>query len=587
MSFGTMTGKVLKPGQPNKHPGKIMPIQKIGAISRTYRHIERYRQILSVLFKYGFGDIIDALHIGHYIKIALPKKVRRRWGMVEEFTLPERVRLVMEELGPTFIKMGQILSTRPDLIPMEFITQLEKLQDNVPPFPFEDVKTTIESELAAPITTIFRDFSETPVAAASIGQVHRATLATGEDVAVKVQRPDIKKTIEVDLEIMFHLATLLEQNVDACQIYNPTRIVTEFADTIRKEIDYNNEAFYIERFSRQFLDDSTVYVPKVFPDATTARVLTMEYIDGVKTSDTDRLEAEGLNRSVIAARGADLIFEQILVHGFFHADPHPGNIVILPDNVICYLDFGMMGRIDRQTRDEIVDLVVAVVRQNEVKATDVLLRLTTQDVLVDRRKMELDVADLTMQYIGKPLKEINAGRLLRQFMDLVSHHRLQIPPNLFLMIKAITTVEGLGTVLDPDFDCMSSATPFIKHIRRERMNPKRVASNMLNAGAEIIHLFKEIPEAFRDILTQAKSGETTIKFEHRGLEPIQKTLDQVSNRISFAIVLSSLVMSSSLIVLAGIPPVWHEIPIIGIIGFLGAGVMGFWLLFSILRHGQM
>jgi len=398
--------------------GKMTHIHKIGAISRTHRHIERYRQILTVLFRYGFGDVIDALHIGRYVDIALPKKIRRERERIGELTLPERVRLSMEELGPTFIKMGQILSTRPDLIPMEFITQFEKLQDTVPPFPFEDVKKTIESELKAPIATIFQDFDETPVAAASIGQVHRATLATGEDVAVKVQRPDIKKMIEVDLEIMLHLATLLEQNVDAYQIYNPTRIVTEFADTIKKEIDYINEAFYIERFSRQFLDDPTVYVPKVFSDTTTARVLTMEYIDGVKTSDIDRLEAEGLDRGVIAARGADLIFEQILVHGFFHADPHPGNIVILPDNVICYLDFGMMGRIDRQTRDEIVDLVVAVVRQNEAKATDALLRLTTQDVPVDRRKMELDVSDMTMQYIGKPLKEINAGRLLRQFMDL-------------------------------------------------------------------------------------------------------------------------------------------------------------------------
>jgi len=567
--------------------GKMTHIHKIGAISRTHRHIERYRQILTVLFRYGFGDLIDALHIGRYVDIALPKKIRREQEQIGELTLPERVRLSMEELGPTFIKMGQILSTRPDLIPMEFITQFKKLQDKVPPFPFEDIKKTIESELKAPMDAIFQDFDETPVAAASIGQVHRATLATGEDVAVKVQRPDIKKTIEVDLEIMFHLATLLEQNVDAYQIYNPTRIVTEFADTIKKEIDYNNEAFYIERFSRQFLDDPTVYVPKVFSDATTARVLTMEYIDGVKTSDIDRLEAEGLDRSVIAARGADLIFEQILVHGFFHADPHPGNILILPDNVICYLDFGMMGRIDRQTRDEIVDLVVAVVRHNDAKVTDALLRLTTQDVPVDRRKMELDVSDLTMRYIGKPLKEVNAGRLLRQFMDLVSHHRLQIPPNLFMMIKAITTVEGLGTVLDPDFDFVGSATPFIKRTQMERMHPKRVAADMLNSGAEIIHLLKEIPGAFRDILKQAKSGGTTIKFEHRGLEPMQKTLDQVSNRISFAIVLASLVMGSGLIVLAGIPPLWHDIPIIGIIGFLGAAAMGFWLLFSILRHGQM
>jgi len=564
-----------------------MSIHKIGVVSRTYRHIERYRQIISVLFKYGFGDIIDILHIGHYIEIALPKRIRREHEAIEEFTLPERVRMAMEELGPTFVKMGQILSTRPDLIPMEFITQFEKLQDDVPPFPFEDAKKTIESELEAPMDTIFQDFDETPVAAASIGQVHRATLATGDDVAVKVQRPDIKKTIEVDLEIMFHLATLLEQNVDAYQIYHPTRIVTEFADTIKKEIDYNNEAFYIERFARQFLDDSTVCVPKVFSEATTAKVLTMEYIDGVKVSDIDRLEKEGFDRKVIAARGADLIFKQIFVHGFFHADPHPGNIVILAGNVVCYLDFGMMGRIDRRTREDIVDLVLAIVRQNEAKATDALLRLTKHDDPIDRRRLEMDVANIVSQYLEKSLKEVDAGQLLRQFMDLIAQYRLQIPPDLFMMIKAITMVEGFGTVLDPDFDYTSSATPFIKRIQMERMHPKRVAADMLNSGAEIVHLLKEIPGAFRDILKQAKSGGTTIKFEHLGLEPMQKTLDRVSNRISFAIVLASLVMGSSLIVLAGIPPLWQDIPVIGIIGFLGAGVMGFWLLFSILRHGRM
>ena len=564
-----------------------MSIHKIGVISRTYRHIERYRQILSVLFKYGFGDMIDALHIGRYIEIALPKRIRRQHELVEKFTLPERVRMAMEELGPTFIKMGQILSTRTDLIPMEFIIQFERLQDEVPPFPYEDVKNTIESELKAPIATIFQDFDETPVAAASIGQVHRATLVSGEDVAVKVQRPDIKKTIEVDLEIMLHLATLLEQNVDACRIYHPTRIVMEFADTIRKEIDYNNEAFYIERFARQFLDDSTVYVPKVFSEATTSRVLTMEYIDGVKASDIGQLDQEGFDRKVIAARGADLIFKQIFVHGFFHADPHPGNIVILPGNVICYLDFGMMGRIDRQTREDIVDLVLAIVRQNETKATDALLRLIRHDAPIDRRKLELDVADIVSQYLNKSLKEVNTGRMIRQFMDLTSRHRLQIPPDLFMMSKAIAIYEGVGTMLDPDFDYTSSATPFIKSIQMERMHPKRVAGDILNSGAELIHLVKEIPGAFRDIMEQAKRGQTTIRFEHRGIEPMQKTLDQVSNRISFAIVLASLVMGSSLIVLSGIPPRWYGIPIIGIIGFLGAGMMGFWLLISILRHGRI
>ncbi len=564
-----------------------MHIKKIGIISRTYHHIERYHQILTVLFKYGFGDIIDSLHIGHYIDIVLPKSIKKQKETVKEYTLPERVRMAMEELGPTFIKMGQFLSTRPDLIPMEFVTQFEKLQDHVPPFPFADVKNIIEKELKAPLDTNFYEFNEIPVAAASIGQVHRATLINGEDVAVKIQRPDIRKMIEVDLEIMLHLAMLLEKNLEEIQIYSPTNIVTEFAETLMKEIDYNNEAINIERFAGQFLNEPYIYIPKLFPEITTTKVLTMEYIEGIKASDIERLDREGYDKKVIAFRGAELIFKQIFTHGFFHADPHPGNIMILHDNVICYLDFGMMGRIDRQTREDFVDLIMAVVQQNEVKTADILLRLVKSDIDIDRRKLEQDISDITMQYLNKPLKEINTGRILQQFMDIITRHQLYIPPNLFLMGKAITTVEGVGMMLDPDFNCTSVSAPFIKRIRMERMHPKRMADDMLNFSTQIIQLLKDIPNEVRDILQQAKSGHSTIRIEHQGLAPAINTLDRVSNRVSFAIVLASLIIGSGLIVLSGIPPRWQDIPVIGIVGFLSAGIMGFWLLISILRHGKM
>jgi len=495
--------------------------------------------------------------------------------------------MAMEELGPTFIKMGQFLSTRPDLIPMEFITQFEKLQDHVPSFPFADVKSIIEIELKAPLDTIFYEFNETPIAAASIGQVHRATLINGEDVAVKIQRPDIRKTIEVDLEIMLHLAMLLEKNIEEIRIYNPTNIVTEFAETLMKEIDYNNEAINIERFAIQFLNEPHIYIPKIFPEITTTKVLTMEYIDGIKASDIKRLDRESYEKKVIAIRGAELILKQIFIHGFFHADPHPGNIMILNDNVICYLDFGMMGRIDRQTREDFVDLVIAIVHQNEVKSADILLRLVRSDVEIDRRKLEQDISDITMQYLNKPLKEIHGGRILQQFMDIIARHQLHIPPNLFLMVKAMTTVGGLGMMLDPDFDYNSVAAPLIKRIRMERMHPKRMADDMLNFSTQIIQLLKEIPQEVRDILQQAKNGHSTIRIEHHGLTPTINTLDRVSNRVSFAIVLASLIIGSGLIVLSGIPPRWQDIPVIGIVGFLSAGIMGFWLLISILRHGRM
>ncbi len=564
-----------------------MHIRKIGLISRTYRHAERYHQILVILFKYGFGDIIATLHIGRYIDVVLPKKIKRQQEIVKECTPSERARMAMEELGPTFIKMGQFLSTRPDLIPMEFLTQFEKLQDQVPQFPYADVKNIIEIELKAPMDTIFYEFNETPIAAASIGQVHRATLISGEDVAVKIQRPDIRKTIEVDLEIILNLATLLENNIESLRIYSPTGIVTEFAETLMKEIDYKNEAINIERFASQFLNEPHVYIPKLFPEISTTKVFTMEYIDGIKASDIERLDREGYDKKVIAIRGAELIFEQIFTHGFFHADPHPGNIMILHDNVICYLDFGMMGRINRQTKEDFVDLVIAVIQQNEVKSADILLQLIRSDVEIDRRKLEQDISDITIQYLNKPLKDIHGGRVIQQFMTIIARHQLHIPPNLFLMIKAMTTVGGLGMMLDPDFEYNRVATPYIKRVRMERMHPKRMAEDMFNFSTHTIHTLKEFPDEIRDILQQAKAGHTTIRVEPYGLTPIFNVIDRVSNLISFSIVLASLVVGSGLIIHAGTPPRWMGISMIGIIGFLGAGILGFWLLISILRHGRI
>lgn len=281
----------------------MLSIRKIGVIGRTYRHLNRYRQILTILIKYGFGDLVDILKVEQYLEVGLRIISRKRRHQVDRLTRAERVRMALEELGPTFVKLGQILSTRPDLIPFEFVDELSKLQDEVPPFPYADVEQIIRSELGAGPEDIFDYFEKTPLAAASIGQVHRARLKDAEEVVVKVQRPGIRKIIEVDLEIMLHLATLMERHLEEFQITRPTRIVKEFARSIEKEIDYTIEASHIERFAGQFMDEETVYVPKVFRDTTTERVLTMEYIDGIKASEIERIEAEGLDRKLITARG--------------------------------------------------------------------------------------------------------------------------------------------------------------------------------------------------------------------------------------------------------------------------------------------
>ena len=564
-----------------------MYIRKIGMISRTYRHIQRYRQILTVLFKYGFGDLIDTLKIEQYLEIGLQMISRKRREKIETLSRAERVRMALEELGPTFIKMGQILSTRPDLLPVEFIRQLSRLQDDVPPFAFNQVRDTIEKELGAPLDGIFKEFDETPLASASIGQVHRAMLVSGEEVIVKVQRPDMKKIIEVDLEIMLHLAILMEKHLKAMEIHRPTLVVEEFARTLEMELDYTQEAAHAERFAAQFLGERTLYVPKVYRDATSRRILTMEYIDGIKASELDKLEKGGLDRREIARRGFDLILKQIFIHGFFHADPHPGNVFILPNNIICFLDFGMMGRIGRQAREDFADLIMGIVRRDESKAARALMALTTPDEKTDLSALERDVAQFIDKYFYRPLKDFEMGKLLQNLVEMTTTHRLQIPPDLFLMLKALTTEEGLGRTLDPDFDAIKQAAPFIRRVQMDRLRPKRVAGDIFDSGAEFLHLLREIPAEVREILTQARQGRIKMEFEHRGLEPMLSTHDRISNRIAFAIILAALIIGSSLIVLSGVPPKWHEIPVIGLAGFVIAAVMGFWLLISILRRGRM
>jgi len=560
---------------------------KLGDIGRTYRHMQRYRQILTVLFKYGFGDLIDALKIEQYLEIGLQMISRKRREKIERLSRAARVRMVLEELGPTFLKMGQILSTRPDLLPVEFMQELSKIQDEVPPFPYPEVEAVVKEEFQKPIDQLFPSFDEKPLAAASIGQVHQARMPDGKNVVVKIQRPGIQRTIEVDLEIMTHLAGLMERHLEGWDIQRPTRIVEEFARTLEKELDYTLEAAHTERFARQFEDEPAVYVPQIYREATTSRVLTMEHISGIKASDIDRLEKEGLDRSEIARQGLTLIMKQIFVHGFFHADPHPGNIFVLPDNVICYIDFGMMGRLDLETRERFADLIMSIVHRDEREAAKALLRLTLSEDGPDYPALQRDTAEFMDKHCYRPLKDVELGALLHQLLEMATRHRLGIPPDLFLMIKALSTVEGLGRVLDPDLDVIEQAAPLVKRIQLNRIHPRRIGKDMVDSGTDLFYLLRDIPGEVRTILKMAKQGKVKMEFEHRGLEPMIAANDRISSRLSFAVVLASLVIGSGLIVLSGVPPKWHEIPVIGLIGFMVAGAMGFWLLISIMRSGRM
>ncbi len=565
----------------------MLNIRKIGALGRTYRNLGRYRQILSVLLKYGFDEFVDTLKIDQYLEISLPLLFKKEQKIGEKLSRPERIRRVLEELGPTFIKFGQILSTRPDLIPLEYLKELARLQDDVPSFNYDEVSQAIISELGKPPEEVFLTFEQEPLAAASIGQVHLARLPDGEEVVVKVQRPGIQEIIETDLEIMLHLASLVERHLEEFEVQRPTRIISVFARSIEKEINYLLEAANIERFSRQFLEDQTVYIPKVYRHFTTKRVITMEYVRGIKASDIEKLKDGGYDLKLLASSGASLIMKQIFIHGFFHADPHPGNLFVLPGNIICFLDFGMMGRISRKERTDFADLVMRVVNRDEKKVVDSILKITYQHDQPDRETLENDSAELIDRYVGLPLKDLEVGVVLQHLLEIISRHKLSLKPNFYLLVKATSTIESLGGRLDPDFDIISHCEPFIKKIQMERLDPRKIMGDIFESGTELVQLFKEIPAGLRDVLALTRQGRIKIEFEHRGLETLYDHLEQVCNRLAFSIVLAAQIIGSALIVLADLPPKWNGIPVIGLLGFMFAGVMGFWLLVSMLRHGKM
>ncbi len=565
----------------------MLSIRKIGVIGRTYRHLNRYRQILAVLFKYGFGDLLESLKIDQYIEVGLQMISRKLPARIEPLNRPQRLRMAFEELGPTYVKLGQILSTRPDLVAMEYIEELSRLQDKIPAFAFEQVREVVNTEFGRPPEEIFDSFEQEPFASASIGQVHRAILKDGEAVAVKVQRPGIRKIIEVDLEIMLHLATLAERHIEELSLHRPVKIVEEFAKTLEKEIDYKNEATNMERIARHFLDDPHVYIPKVFRETTTTRVLTTEFIEGIKISDIDRLDAAGLDRTILTARGADVVLKQIFVHGFFHADPHPGNIFVLPNNVICLLDFGMTGLVDRQTRENFVDLLDSIVHQNEVRAAQVLLKLTYWENEPERRQFEREVADFMGRHLYKPLKDIELGKLLQQLLELATELRLRIPPDIFLMMKAFGTVEGVGRMLDPDFDMIARATPFITKVKLARYKPERIADDVYDMGARLLHFLQQFPKDLLDLANLIRQQRLRLQIEHRGLETMLATHDRISNRISFSILIAALIIGSALIVISETPPLVYGISLIGILLFSAAAIMGIWLLVAILKKGKL
>ena len=465
--------------------------------------------MVTVLGRHGFRDFLDRLRARYY--------VTRQETASRGLSTAERMRLVFEELGPTYIKLAQILSSRPDILPPEYIQEFSKLQDQVPPFPFTEAKKIIETELRYPICQLFTSIEETSVAAASLAQVHRARTISGDEIAIKIQRPRIGEIIETDMRILREFANLAEKHIPESKYFEPVRLVDEFARSIRHELDFMREGHNIERFRSYFLDSSYIYIPDVYWDLTTPKVLTTEFIDGIKISDLDRLDREGLDRKTIALNGANLTLREIFEFHFFHADPHPGNIFVLRNNVIAPVDFGMTGFIDEETAGHISSIFVAVVQKDVDMLVSKLQKIGLAEELEHDSNFKSDLWDLVERYYGIPLKRLHMGQITKEVMAVIRQYKLHLPANFAMMARALLISEGVGQMLYPDFNIIETARPYAKKLMMRRYNPIRHFHELSDLATETFAFLKVLPTEMREILLMIRKGKVAVGFEHRGL----------------------------------------------------------------------
>jgi ubiquinone biosynthesis protein len=556
-------------------PGQTLPAQQL----------RRLREITTVLVKYGFPDVVARLKLERTVAFGRRMLPWRRRA-VPSGPAAQRFRQALEELGPTFIKFGQALSLRADLVPAEFVAELAHLQDMVPSLPPGVAEATIERELRVPLRQVFAEFERTPVAAASIAQVHRARLLDGQEVAVKVRRPDIAAVIERDLGILGLFARLAERYLPDADLYQPALLVAEFARAIRREQDLAREGRTIERFAKNFAGDATVCFPRVQWPATTTAVLTMEYIDGTKVLDI-LAAPETFDAGVVAARGGEILLKQVLRDGLFHADPHPANIFVLPGNVICLLDFGSVGRLDRKLRDALARMVDAIVREDAERLAAAILAIGRPLHPLDDGQLRRDLTDLIDGYAGSVLRDLSIAGLLQDALAVMRRHRLQFPVDLMLLARAFVTVEGVCRRLDPTFNMVEQARPVIAGILRDRFAPSAVAARVSETGREMAEALQALPRDLVEIVGKARDDRFQIQFVHRNLEHLVHGLDRASNRLSFAVVIAALIVGSSLVLQRAVGPQLFGLPAIGLVGFVAAAVLGLWLAIGILRSGKL
>ena len=545
-------------------------------------HLNRSREIASVLMGHGWDCLTEKFEL-----FTVGKPTNQQNGHGGPLTRPEHLRSALEELGTTFIKLGQILSTRADLLPPDYLAELTKLQDSAAPVPFEAVRDTLAAELGQPIENAFLNFNPEPLAAASIGQAYAATLLDGTDVVVKIRRPGVVEQVHEDLEILKELAAAVSRHWELADQYDLVGIVEEFSDTLKGELDYMREGHNAERFAADFASEAGIHIPRVYWETTTSRVLTLERIRGTKINDLANLDNQGIDRSALARFATDVVMRMVCENGFFHADPHPGNFFIEPDGTIGLIDFGMVGILDERRQEHLADLLINIDHQDAERLVDVFLDLGVTRKRIDRDSLRRDIEHLLSTYWGLPLSELRVSAVLNDVFAIMRRHHLHLPSNLALLLKTVIMIEGLGVNLDPHFQLTSALEPYADQLIMRKYSPIKLVRNLGRASLDLARLSAEMPQQLHRIVSAAENGNLQIGMRPEGFDPVIRRVEKIANRIVLGVLAAAFI--NGLAVLASVyrPPAWESWAwVVFAFGFLCALSIGMYLALSILRARQ-
>lgn len=550
----------------------------------TFKHLKRYKQVIQVLMRHGLDDMLAHSSLQKFLpRVRFHRKLKGELSKVT-YSRYQRIRMALEELGPTYIKFGQILSNRPDILPAELIEELKKLQDAVPGFAFSDVRAIIEKDLGGSIQTLFATFEETPIASASIAQVHRAQLKSGEQVVIKVQRPDIEEIIEEDLKILADLAEIAEHNFPQIARFEPIELVKSLNKSMNRELNFLLEAYNINHFQHLFRADEHVVVPHVYSKYSTRRVICMDYLEGIKVDQVQKLRDRAINLNEIAERGLYLYFQQIFRYGFFHADPHPGNVLVMPDGRIGLIDFGMVGTLNHKDKEAFKEFIIAIAKGNLRSLTDAIESLTKGRRVGTKEELEYDIGILIEEFPPETIDERNMSEIVDRLQKIIYKHKLSFNNDFFLLLRTLVILDGISRVLDPRFNTLERIRKHSMRMFEEGLQPRNIVKTALHDIIDVWDYVRVLPKDLKSIINRLKEGK--VRMEFMGLNQLIHTLDVISSRIAAAVILAAMILGSSLVVLSHIPPLYNGIPLIGLIGIIVSGLFGVYMLFSIFRSGR-